>query len=441
MKEPSEKITYIESQTLAKALRMCVSAAKSNLLQLNLLDGNFSLKVTNEGIQLSPESEKKVLSYFFPYKSSEVIGSFDYNVDNLYELRILAYVGFMAMGGVERNTIAVLSKIESPSAILAFQRPAPHQGDLTLESFKSGIPVITMNFSGEKTSRLHLAAELFNPNWLWICNWSVEDSLESSFFHQLPRSYKIADQRSYDHEHGWINSISLDYIEGVDAVIATNGPIKERLLKITRGKFTEKIQTIRSSLRFDDEPIQKKQKETGGCDFYQISRIVPQKRIDRGIGLSDLLNRSGFNDTWNIVGDGELRSNLEISSWKNKAVRFLGFQDSKIALKSACALIQTSDFEGLPLVIIEALSLGIPVFSTTTGDLQWLQTQLPRECRPMLELADAQPGMSFQDNFMLWRRNYESTCNQQVRDITSMKVRELFDASRAANDYSQIFMK
>ena len=104
-------------------------------------------------------------------------------------------------------------------------------------------------------------------------------------------------------------------------------------------------------------------------------------------------------------------------------------------------VIQTSDFEGLPLVIIEALSMGIPVFSTTTGDLQWLQTQLPKECRPMLQLADARPGMGMEENFLLWRRNYESTCNQRVRDLTSRKVRELFDASSAANDYSQIFMK
>lgn len=68
-----------------------------------------------------------------------------------------------------------------------------------------------------------------------------------------------------------------------------------------------------------------------------------------------------------IYGDGWLKSELEeqISTSKYpNAVRLMGKTDRMLEkMSEASAYIMTSEFEGLPLVLIEAMSVGLPIVS------------------------------------------------------------------------------
>jgi glycosyltransferase involved in cell wall biosynthesis len=225
----------------------------------------------------------------------------------------------------------------------------------------------------------------------------------------------------------------------VEVIIATNALIKSRLVRKYGKRLSDKIKVIRSSLRFSDDQLDFYTKAHSNCTFYQISRIVPQRRIDRGLKLSSALKSHGFTDSWKIVGDGYLRSKLEISEWQNNLVNFIGFQDSHEALRNACGLVQTSDYEGLPLVIIEALSMGIPVFSTMTGDLEWLREQLPKVCRPMLMLIHLEHLNELENRFLSWRLNFELECDMEIREKTSAVIKNLFNVEKSAEAYLSIF--
>ena len=429
----------LENLALSKAIRMCVAASGENPVPFSLKDGFYSIFPCEGEYQFVSLQEFPQQFYSFPYDSQQVFRSLKETTDQFDALEILAYVVSMAIGGVERNTIAVLAEMGRSCAILASRNVEEKDGDLTAEAFREGIPVITFNDLSSGTCDLNLVAEKFKAKWLWICNWSMEDNLVNHDFYKQKGDYKIADQRSYDHIEGWINTINLDYLNSIDALIATNAPIKARLLADFNDKYEEKILIIRSSLRLKNTEIQLKPHVNSACDFYQIARIVPQKRIDRGLTLADALRSNGFADSWNIVGDGYLRSELEIASWNNEFVRFFGYQDSQFALERSCALIQTSDFEGLPLVIIEALSMGVPVFSTRTGDLEWLRENLPTECRPILELFDLGEETNIGEKFLEWRINFEGVCDLSVRIKAANAVRELFSLSESARDYSRVF--
>jgi glycosyltransferase involved in cell wall biosynthesis len=69
-----------------------------------------------------------------------------------------------------------------------------------------------------------------------------------------------------------------------------------------------------------------------------------------------------------ILGEGSLKEELlqlTCSLGINKKVHFLGFKDNPYSyLKNAKCFVLSSLYEGLPTVIIEALSLGINVVST-----------------------------------------------------------------------------
>lgn len=100
--------------------------------------------------------------------------------------------------------------------------------------------------------------------------------------------------------------------------------------------------------------------------FLAVGRLVPQKNFAL---LIDAFARGfGPGDTLTIVGDGPLRSALEAQVQHlslKRQVRFAGHLLSPDALleRSDC-LVLSSDYEGVPAVVIEAIAAGLPVIAT-----------------------------------------------------------------------------
>jgi glycosyltransferase involved in cell wall biosynthesis len=74
-----------------------------------------------------------------------------------------------------------------------------------------------------------------------------------------------------------------------------------------------------------------------------------------------------------IYGEGPLRANLEKLSRElgtTKKVHFLGHSDDITRhIRAMNALILTSDHEGLPMVVLEAMALQVPVIAHAVGGL------------------------------------------------------------------------
>lgn len=85
--------------------------------------------------------------------------------------------------------------------------------------------------------------------------------------------------------------------------------------------------------------------------------------------------------TVRLVGDGPLRSALESASEQlhlGERVTFLGaLENAAEEIASADALVLPSRFEGMPNVMLEAMSLGTPVIATTSGGSAELQADQP----------------------------------------------------------------
>lgn len=93
-----------------------------------------------------------------------------------------------------------------------------------------------------------------------------------------------------------------------------------------------------------------------------VGRLDPvQKRVNRVIDAWYLLEDKHPEWCLTIVGDGSDRGNLEsyAASMNLKRVHFEGFQKPLEYYKRASILILTSEFEGFPLVLAEAMTFGI----------------------------------------------------------------------------------
>lgn len=96
-----------------------------------------------------------------------------------------------------------------------------------------------------------------------------------------------------------------------------------------------------------------------------IGRLEPQKRFDR---LVDAYAAAGPAADLVILGEGDLRPALEAQVARlglQDRVHLPGFVDNPAAwLRAAVGFVLSSDFEGLPTVLIEALAVGTPVVAT-----------------------------------------------------------------------------
>ena len=100
-----------------------------------------------------------------------------------------------------------------------------------------------------------------------------------------------------------------------------------------------------------------------------VGRLTQIKRPDRLINAFRLAADANINMTLLVVGDGELRTEIEKLSHGLK-VKFLGWRtDVYDLMKASDIAVLTSDNEGMPITLIEAAHLGLPAITTDVGSV------------------------------------------------------------------------
>jgi glycosyltransferase involved in cell wall biosynthesis len=105
-----------------------------------------------------------------------------------------------------------------------------------------------------------------------------------------------------------------------------------------------------------------------------VGRLVPVKRVDIFLQIAKLAEQR-WPGRWRflIAGDGPLRSTLEAQCAElglHGVVEFLGFVENTPSLmRRVDALLITSDSEGLPMVLLEAMALGVVTMARDVGEI------------------------------------------------------------------------
>jgi glycosyltransferase involved in cell wall biosynthesis len=108
-----------------------------------------------------------------------------------------------------------------------------------------------------------------------------------------------------------------------------------------------------------------------------IGRLVEKKGFADAIRVARILRRDGVRFHWSFIGDGPLHDELRASSATLVAegcVSWLGYLDNEVVhahlasevdvLVQPCRRASNGDIDGVPVVLIEAMSMGIPVVTT-----------------------------------------------------------------------------
>ena len=123
-----------------------------------------------------------------------------------------------------------------------------------------------------------------------------------------------------------------------------------------------------------------------------VGRLVPAKNPELFIRMASRLVRDlpEHNLLFQIAGDGPLRKGLQEYAGKcpisNSRVQFLGERaDMSDIYRETDILVLTSDHEGTPNVVLEAMSYGIPVVATNVGGVPEI---LSEDCGFLLRASD-----------------------------------------------------
>lgn len=133
------------------------------------------------------------------------------------------------------------------------------------------------------------------------------------------------------------------------------------------------IDAARILARSGEEPPEGLVQDGDGFRFVTVGRLSPEKNHARLIDAFARVHRRHPDSRLIIVGDGPLRSDLQALVDRlglHGAVRLTGLQPNPWSIMSRCqTFVLSSDYEGQPMVILEARVLGLPVVTTAFGSV------------------------------------------------------------------------
>lgn len=184
----------------------------------------------------------------------------------------------------------------------------------------------------------------------------------------------------FNHRGGWIEHTSPSLIRSVDAHIAVNTPIRNALVA-EHGVPDDRVATIHHAVGApgprDVERRSRLRRELGVDGNTVVVgtfiRMHPQKRPLDVVGIARRM--ADENVHFLLVGGGPLDDDVdrEIARDRPKNLTRWPMHDDAAQLYDALDLcLMTSDFEGLPVFLLDGLARGLPCVATAVGDIPFL---------------------------------------------------------------------
>lgn len=109
----------------------------------------------------------------------------------------------------------------------------------------------------------------------------------------------------------------------------------------------------------------------GALNFILLTRISPEKRIDRIIHTSSKLQQEGYKFKVHILGNGtdndDLRNEIKTLELEEQIQLYGEIENPYPYIKRSDWLICVSERESFSLAILESMILGVPVITTDCG--------------------------------------------------------------------------
>ncbi|PHR95607.1 MAG: hypothetical protein COA78_29865 [Blastopirellula sp.] len=183
------------------------------------------------------------------------------------------------------------------------------------------------------------------------------------------------------HVHGALGNSYLENIYGiiekwmmrnVTKILTVSSEQKQSLEKSCL-KFPVISQVNNGTLL---QPLDLHRSKTDTLKLIMVARFTAEKNHSLAIEAISTLKNMGLNISLSLLGDGPLKREVQQcidAKSLSKQVQLVGFtSDVKTWLDDSDVLLITSETEGMPMNMLEAMGRGLPVISTPVGEIPFL---------------------------------------------------------------------
>ena len=163
-----------------------------------------------------------------------------------------------------------------------------------------------------------------------------------------------------------------------DAIVCLNRTLREKFLAVYP-QFADKTLAVpnpvfRGEIRERAKAPLTVPVDEHICNFITIGRFEREKRYDRLLDIAAELKKRGFAFRWYFAGSGPLYEDIRRrrdALGLGPCVTLTGYMENPCPLLARCdALVLFSEYEGTPVTIDEAKTLGVPVIANDVGGVR-----------------------------------------------------------------------
>ena len=186
-----------------------------------------------------------------------------------------------------------------------------------------------------------------------------------------PQGIRQLPRRLLDKLDRWCGNVLQQRVIAVSNELAQQLAVQygeQRVVVVENGVDVESVQ---AAVR----PVEFRTREPQACHIGIVGRLVPVKRVDLFLDMAKVLVDEHPDRRWrfHVFGDGPLRDHLAAQSAAlgiAATTTFHGHRSDVIACMAALdALVICSDHEGLPMTVLESVTVGTAIVAHATGGL------------------------------------------------------------------------
>lgn len=377
----------------------------------------------------------------------------DFNI-NAYRIhsekknKILVFLPWTIMGGVEKVALDIIKNFTEWEIFVVTTIENEYDYEMDLKFKKNAKNVYHLpNFLRQEDYLPFVEDLIYSQDIKTIfinhCAWAYEniEVIKNKF-----NNVNVFDLLHNTMEGGYKNW-SKKYTKWIDKTIVISQDLKENLIKELNFP-KDKIRCILNGIDLDDVfnadkvDVEEIYKKFGFPENKKaivfIGRLSSEKNPLKFIDIAKIINKQFPNEYFFImVGGGDLTDivNKEVSAYfeKNDFFCLGNFSHPEKILAGAHFLINTSVIEGMPLTIIEALAMNVPIIAPSIGAIGeivkdsyngYLLNKNPKVADYIDVIKKSREG----DNYAKLKRN------------TRISVEGKYSSKRMALEYEKIFI-
>lgn len=362
--------------------------------------------------------------------------------------RVAIVISELRAGGAEQVVLHLCSTLRAygvAPVVICLER----EGELAKNLVKVGVSVIALNstrsYDFEALFRLARILRQWQPSIINVHDYaSLPYTVLASFLCSKCPIVFTAHGLLYEEfeNHRWRHRLASLKVSALTAVTQEVAERHRKYLAWTRSISitpngvpdipcnSDERKRIREELRISSETFV----------FLAVGNARPEKGFEDLLEASALLRESLPDRPFVVLVAGTISSSpycqklLKIQEERslNKQVRFMGYRDDVFALYSAVdALVLSSRSEGLPMVILEAMTAGLPVIATRVGGV-------PRIVRSDSGLLVRPASPDKLSQAMLKILKNRSLCEKMGQNARKHAIQE-FTLERMVSKYLEVF--